>query len=132
MRANYLNSTEHRIELSIGTLPGVPWTRYDSDPGQVIEGSAAPAYKEKFLRAGYTVATDDEVELAKMVAEDAAKAAAAPAFAAPVAPIVPAVVVPEPPAPPPPPVVASEPVAPPTAAPAPQKGRRGSERGTKG
>jgi hypothetical protein len=76
----YQNRTDSRIELGIGQTPGKPWHRFDSEPGQTIEGPGVPNYREVFERAGYTVVTAEEarqwvVEREQVVAsEKAAKA----------------------------------------------------------
>jgi hypothetical protein len=94
-KAFYQNTTAERIKLAIGENPGQPWVRYDADPGEVVEGSSAPAYKEKFLRAGFVVVTAEEAELVKQIAaEEAAKVAPK---AVPVAPSAPAAPPAEPP-----------------------------------
>lgn len=116
-RTLYMNKTAERICLAIGERPGQPWPRYDADPGEIVEGSAAPAYREKFLRAGFTEVTAEEAELEREIAkEEAAKAKA----------VEPAPVADPPPAPPAP---AAQPV--PAPAVTQPRGKRGSDRNAK-
>jgi hypothetical protein len=67
--AFYQNRGSEPIELSIGSLPGKPWTCYDAAPGQVIQGPAG--YSEKFVGKGFTLITADEAELARLYEEEA-------------------------------------------------------------
>jgi hypothetical protein len=76
--ARYINLGSQPIKLGIGTSPGLPWTRYDSAPGGVVEGPAG--YLRAFSDAGYTLVTH---EIQTMLDEDAAKKAA-PKVEAPV------------------------------------------------
>ena len=76
--ARYINLGSQPIRLGIGTSPGLPWTRYDSVPGGVVEGPAG--YLRAFSDAGYTLVTH---EIQTMLDEDAAKKAA-PKVEAPV------------------------------------------------
>jgi hypothetical protein len=89
--AFYQNQGSEPISLGIGSLPGKPWTRYDSQPGQVIQGPAG--YADKFTAAGYALITAEEAELARLYAEEAeakAKAEAARLAAMPQAMPMPA------------------------------------------
>jgi len=78
--AFYQNQGSEPILLGIGSLPGKPWTRYDSQPGQVIQGPAG--YADKFTAAGYALITAEEAELARLYAEEAEVKAKAEAEAA--------------------------------------------------
>lgn len=77
--AKYWNRTGSPIQFGIGTSPGVPWTRYDSDVDGIVVGPAA--YARAFQSAGYTLVTpeiqkslDEDAELKAMLAADEAKA----------------------------------------------------------
>ena len=73
--ATYQNRTGNRIELGIGTRPGVPWTRYDSEHGEVVEGPGVPNYREVFECAGYTLVTEEEaIQFRVSILLDEAKA----------------------------------------------------------
>jgi hypothetical protein len=69
--ARYINLGSQPIKFGIGSSPGLPWTRYDSAPGGVVEGPAG--YLRSFMDAGYTLVTPD---IQTMLDEDAARAAA--------------------------------------------------------
>jgi hypothetical protein len=61
IKALYKNDTGKAIRLGLGTGPGNPLARYDTEPGELIEGPGVPAYVEAFKRAGYTLVTEEEV-----------------------------------------------------------------------
>lgn len=69
--ARYINLGSQPINFGIGSSPGLPWTRYDSAPGGVVEGPAG--YLRSFQDAGYTFVTPD---IQAMLDGDAARAAA--------------------------------------------------------
>lgn len=60
--ALYQNRTGAAIKFGIGRVPGAPWDRYDSEPGQIIEGPGVPNYQQVFVQAGYTVVTAEEAK----------------------------------------------------------------------
>lgn len=66
--ARYINLGSQPIAHAIGSAPGLPWTRYDSAPGDVVEGPAG--YLRSFTDAGYTLVTP---EIQAMLDEDAAR-----------------------------------------------------------
>jgi hypothetical protein len=67
--AFYQNQGSELISFGIGSLPGKPWTRYDSQPGQVIQGPVG--YADKFIAAGYAMISEEEAEIARLYADEA-------------------------------------------------------------
>jgi hypothetical protein len=55
--ARYINLGGQPIRFGIGSVPGKAWDRYDSMPGEVVEGPAG--YQRAFLDAGYSLSTPE-------------------------------------------------------------------------